>query len=663
LAGEEGGAETKPLEGVQVELHGRTDVGLIREHNEDSLLVLRLDDECRDIPMLRRHALGERGTLLIVCDGMGGAAAGEVASNMAVESMGVTMLDAALQPRVPDGTVDDPKTALGRKLRMAAQSANMQIFREARQNVARSGMGTTMTALLLAGNDAVIAQVGDSRAYVWRRGAITQVTRDQSLVNQLLESGHITPEQAKFFEHSNVILQALGVQEEVEVQLSQVSLRRGDRIMLCSDGLVGVVSDEEIGEVMAAIEDPEEASKVLIELANAAGGPDNITVIVARVEGAGLPEPTEADVIRYELWRIAEGPPPPPPGGRVEAPVATEEPTGQMAQIAPPAAETAAAPAEPSAATAPKASSEAASASASSKSESVDPLSPTARPTHELVSMSVIAGVIMASVVAGSVVYGRGVTCRVEAREAGLAVFADGVDTGARTLDGTLELRLPPGRHRLALAGPGAPPEGHELDVVEGGSCAVSFLAAAPTGAAPGTAVVPVPGGLSSPRDEQKPATGAKLAATGDKGAKPSSAGDKAGGKPPAAADKQPGEKTSSTGEKPAAGGEPEEKSAEKTGEKAPSAPSVVGEAAEKPAATGEKPSAAGDKPSAGSDKPSTGERPSATGEKPSATGEKSSAAGDKPSEKPAAPSGEKPAAPAGEKPSTSGAGQPESER
>src|SRR5205814_8313138 len=110
-------------------------------------------------------------------------------------------------------------------------------------------------------------------AYLWRQGAFTQVTRDQSLVNQLLETGQITPEQAKFFEHSNVILQALGVQEEVEVQLSRVELRRGDRMMLCSDGLVGVVTDEEIGAVMASVDDPADTARILIELANGAGAP------------------------------------------------------------------------------------------------------------------------------------------------------------------------------------------------------------------------------------------------------------------------------------------------------------------------------------------------------------------------------------------------------
>ena len=206
-------------------LHGRTDVGLIREHNEDSFVIVRLDDGAREPEKLAAHTLGPRGTCCVVCDGMGGAAAGEVASGMAIESLAATMLDEHMVD-APDGVVDDERQHLARKLRGAARDANAKIFTEARENLARSGMGTTMTAVHLWRDSALIAQVGDSRAYVWRQGAFTQVTRDQSLVNQLLETGQITVEQAKFFEHSNVILQALGVQEEVEVQLSKVELRK-----------------------------------------------------------------------------------------------------------------------------------------------------------------------------------------------------------------------------------------------------------------------------------------------------------------------------------------------------------------------------------------------------------------------------------------------------
>jgi serine/threonine protein phosphatase PrpC len=431
-----------------VELHGRTDVGQVREHNEDSFLVVRLDDNVRELPALRRHELGQKGTLLCVCDGMGGAAAGEVASSMAVDVIGKTLLgDAPVPP--PEGVVDDAKSALARQLRQAAREANAQIFKEARENLARSGMGTTMTAVLLRDGNAIIAQVGDSRAYVWRRGAFTQMTRDQSLVNQLLETGHITEEQAKFFEHSNVILQALGVQEEVEVQLSQVPLRRGDRLMVCSDGLVGVVADEEIGAVVGSQDDPEEASRLLCEMANAAGGPDNITCIVVHLSGDGLAEPAEDEVVKYALWKIDPEPPPPPP-------VVMDGPTGPIAVIEPPPAP----PPEP-------------------EPEPAPPPALPARGTLELISMAVVLGLIAGSIATGAAMYGRAVPCHIDAATAGMAVLADGRDSGARTVEGTLELRLRPGHHTLALSGPGAPDEAREIEVARGVACALRFSGAA----------------------------------------------------------------------------------------------------------------------------------------------------------------------------------------
>ena len=446
----EGGApsETQPRDtsGVQLEVVGRTDVGLIREHNEDSFLLLRLDDNGRDAQALRRHKLGERGTLLVVCDGMGGAAAGEVASSMAIDSVGQVMLSDGVAPP-PPGLTDDALTALGRKLRMAAQSANTQIFTEARQNVARSGMGTTMTAVLLRGTHAVIAQVGDSRAYVWRDGHFTQVTRDQSLVNQLLETGHITPEQAKYFEHSNVILQALGVQEEVEVQLSQVELRAGDRFLVCSDGLVGVVSDEEIAAVMGACDDLEEAARILIEMANSAGGPDNISVIVAKVAGDALKAPVEADRLTYQLWKID----PDEPAPAAEDPAATLD-VGSPTFVEAPAARRPA---------------------------------PPRNATVELVSMAVVFGLVLGSVLTGAVLYKNGVPCRVQAPKEGLSVISDGRDTGVRTPmaaspsdEGArtwVRLRLKPGHHTLQLRGAGAPEAARDIEVVSGALCEASF--------------------------------------------------------------------------------------------------------------------------------------------------------------------------------------------
>lgn len=423
---------------VSVELSGRTDVGQVREHNEDSFLVMRLDDASRDPAALRKLELGPKGLLLVVCDGMGGAAAGEVASSMAVDSIGATMLDGkVVEP--PAGLSDDAKTSLGRKLRQAARDANAQIFKEARDNLARAGMGTTMTAALVQGKHALVAQVGDSRCYVWRKGRFTQVTRDQSLVNQLLESGHITAEQAKFFEHSNVILQALGVQEEVEVQLSQVELRRGDRLLLCSDGLVGVVSDEEIGEKLGELNDPDEAARILCEMANAAGGPDNITCIVAHVGGEALPEPGDADLLKYELWKIEPDPP------------------------------------------APAADSGAAAPSAQLDDETFPPIDVTPTPraaTFELVSMAVVVGLIVGSIATGAALYRGAVPCRLESRTAGLSVLTDGRDTGLRTVEGVLDLRLRPGHHALSLSGAGAGAAAESVDVVAGAACEVRFTSA-----------------------------------------------------------------------------------------------------------------------------------------------------------------------------------------
>jgi protein phosphatase len=439
-AGEAKSGDAKPGE-VQVELVGRTDVGLVREHNEDALLVVRLDDASRDLEAMRSHPLGPRGTLLVVCDGMGGAAAGEVASSMAVERIAQTMLGDAAPKPLPGAPPDDEKTARGRKLRLAACDANGEIFREARANLARSGMGTTMTTLLLAGRHAVIAQVGDSRAYLWRKGDFTQVTRDQSLVNQLLETGHITPEQARFFEHSNVILQALGVQEEVEVQLSQVELRRGDRFLLCSDGLVGVVTDEEIGAVMGACDDLEECARILIEMANGAGGPDNITVIVARVGGEVLPEPTEADKVEYRLWRID--------------PETAPEPAGETDPGIEPARYS-------------------------------EPPQPRRRrsPAVELASMAVVCGLLLGSVLSGAVLYQRGVVCRLDAQAAGLAVLADGRDSGVRTSEGTVTLRLQPGHHTVTLSGQAAPEVSRDVDVASGAACEIDFAPPPAEGAA-----------------------------------------------------------------------------------------------------------------------------------------------------------------------------------
>src|SRR6185369_13076165 len=152
----------------------------------------------------------------------------------------------------------------------------------------RRGMGTTVTAAALVDQVLFLAQVGDSRGYILRGDTLVQLTRDQSLVNQLIEAGQLTEEEAETFEHNNIILQALGTSDTVQVDLTFAELRRGDLLLLCSDGLSGMVRFEDIRETLRSGAEPLEICKALTERANQAGGHDNITVIIVRFDGQGL---------------------------------------------------------------------------------------------------------------------------------------------------------------------------------------------------------------------------------------------------------------------------------------------------------------------------------------------------------------------------------------
>ena len=424
-------------------LAGRTDVGLIREHNEDGFLFVDLalggdgggpatpPASVAELVLPAPVEVGERGALLLVCDGMGGAAAGEVASSMALETMSSLML----QPtQLPPATASSEgrKVHFARRMREATFQANRRIHEASRSDELRAGMGTTMTAVGVVGQDLVMAQVGDSRAYVLRQGALTQVTRDQSLVNQLLETGQITEEQARLFEHSNVILQALGVQDDVEVLLSTVSLRRGDRIVVCTDGLTGVVSDEELTAVLGSTPDMNEVCRLLIEMARAAGGPDNITVLAARFDGNGLPPPAAQDVIAYERWWLDE---PQPQQPRISLP---SEALDSMQRTP-------------------------------ARRASIDP-------ARTFLSLMLLLALALGGLVLGAQLHqsSSAVHCVVSAA-AGLAIRVDGRDVGQRTRSDETPLRLPPGQHRIGLRGPGAPNDERAVDVASGGECKVSF--------------------------------------------------------------------------------------------------------------------------------------------------------------------------------------------
>jgi len=283
---------------IRLHVFGRTDVGQIREHNEDNFLVADLSRKSRSLLESDRHQLvGSRGTVLGVCDGMGGAAAGEVASQLAVD---------IIYEKLSQGDAPANRDELARRLVQSVEDAGIRIFNEARADRTRRGMGTTSTIAALLDTRLFVAQVGDSRAYILRNGSLVQVTRDQSLVNQLIEAGQLTEEEAETFEHNNIILQALGTADTVQVDLTYVDLRKNDALLLCSDGLSGMIRADEIREILNTVPDPLEACKVLTERANLAGGHDNITVIVARFEGEALAAATAQDVVKYSKYALPD---------------------------------------------------------------------------------------------------------------------------------------------------------------------------------------------------------------------------------------------------------------------------------------------------------------------------------------------------------------------
>ena len=288
-------------EGVRVRYYGYTDVGLVREHNEDNYLVANLTTNVRgntnDMPLLA--PLESRGFVFSVCDGMGGAAAGEVASQMAVDT---------IHEMLANGTDPRDRDHFARRLVRAVEEAGSRIFTSAKMDRSRRGMGTTSTVAGLVDSMLFVGQVGDSRAYVLRGDQFALITKDQSLVNQLIDAGQLTEEQAEAFEYSNIILQALGTTEEVNVDLTFLELRRGDRLLLCSDGLSGLVHAEMIKEVLRTHRDQVDAARQLISMANSGGGHDNITVVIADFDGLALKEPVPEARVAYQQYPLPPAP-------------------------------------------------------------------------------------------------------------------------------------------------------------------------------------------------------------------------------------------------------------------------------------------------------------------------------------------------------------------
>jgi serine/threonine protein phosphatase PrpC len=247
---------------------GITDVGRVRDGNEDGFL-----DEARGL------------NLVAVADGMGGHRAGEVASATALDALKTAMTE-------------------GRPLRDAIVGANDAVLEKSISDQQLRGMGTTLTAGTL-GTDGnfLIGHVGDSRAYLVRDGELTQITNDHSLVEEMVRGGELTPEQAENHPQRSIITRALGIDPEVDVDVYPISLRAGDRILLCSDGLTTMLRSEEIAEILADEPDPERAARRLVDAANDAGGEDNVTAVVVEVVEDNNPTSTiaaapQADEVR-----------------------------------------------------------------------------------------------------------------------------------------------------------------------------------------------------------------------------------------------------------------------------------------------------------------------------------------------------------------------------
>ena len=250
----EGRAGADAIQGANQYLSwgSRSDVGLVRGHNEDSFLL--------------------RAPLFAVCDGMGGHAAGEVASSLAVDTIG----------RNAPGTADD--TLLG----AAIEAANLTVINGAENGIGKPGMGCTASAVLIEGNKMAVGHVGDSRVYLLRRGTLVRVTHDHSYVEELVDSGQITADEARVHPSRSIITRALGSDPEMYADHFSLEVANGDRIIVCSDGLSSMISDADIESVAVSDASAQQAADNLVASALTAGGSDNVTVIVVDVLNDGV---------------------------------------------------------------------------------------------------------------------------------------------------------------------------------------------------------------------------------------------------------------------------------------------------------------------------------------------------------------------------------------
>ncbi|MCU0238958.1 MAG: protein phosphatase 2C domain-containing protein [Pyrinomonadaceae bacterium] len=291
-----------------VEAHATSHVGRVRKGNEDNYLMLDITNsqswtssqDAGDFYIVsQKFEVDENGIILAVADGMGGALAGEVASEMAVDTVKERLMngdpDATISPEISNASLIE-------KLFESTLYANHLIHRQGRSDAQFNGMGATFTGVGVTKQSVDITQVGDSRVYLIRNAKIIQLTKDQSLVQQLIDSGQIQPEEAESHTFKNVILQALGAQSEIYPVASRLIPKRGDVLLVCSDGLSNKIRNGEMLQIIIENDNNlAQAAAQLVKTANENGGEDNITLILAKLSGSGLPEPTEEEAQVFTL--------------------------------------------------------------------------------------------------------------------------------------------------------------------------------------------------------------------------------------------------------------------------------------------------------------------------------------------------------------------------
>lgn len=289
---------------LKVETHATSHVGRVRKGNEDNYLMLNIansktwmssQDAGEFVVESQDFEVTSNGVILAVSDGMGGALAGEVASKMAVE----TVCQSFVEGNDPDKTLspEDHKKSVVSKLYDATVYANHLIHRQGRSDPQYQGMGATFTGVGITPEGVDLVQVGDSRVYLVRKNQIYQITKDQSLVQQLIDAGQIQPEEAETHTLKNVILQALGAQGEIFPVSARLIPSQEDILLICSDGLSNKITGKEMQQIIENnVEQLEIAAAELVKIANENGGEDNITLIIAKLTGDELPEPSDEEI-------------------------------------------------------------------------------------------------------------------------------------------------------------------------------------------------------------------------------------------------------------------------------------------------------------------------------------------------------------------------------